>query len=119
MTIDKSAFFSLIAQPLREKVVDVDGNQFRLREMTEEVNTQYELMLQDKKGSFDFSRARRAMIALMLIDGDGNRIVDDESQLKSMPRSLAGALFDECQKLNRYEPGEVKALVKNSDEAAA
>jgi hypothetical protein len=33
-----------------------------------------------------------------------------------MPRSVAGVLFDECQQLNRYDPGEVKALVKNSDE---
>jgi hypothetical protein len=119
MTIDKESFFSLIAKPLREKVVEVDGNSFRLREMTEEQNTQYELALQDKKGGFDYTKARRTMIALMLVDDAGNRIIDDESQIKQMPRSLAGVLFDECQRLNRYEPGEVKALVKNSDEAAA
>jgi hypothetical protein len=113
--MNKDEFFASLA-PVKESVVCVDGRNYRLREMTEDAGTQYELMLQDKAGKFDFSRARRAMIALMLVDDDGNRIVDDESQLKTMPRSLAGVLFEECQKLNRYDPGEVKALVKNSDE---
>ena len=114
--MNKDEFFASLASPLKESVVCVDGRNYRLREMTEDAGTQYALMLQDKAGKFDFSRARRAMIALMLVDDDGNRIVDDESQLKAMPRSLAGVLFEECQKLNRYDPGEVKGLVKNSDE---
>lgn len=114
--MNREEFFASLAQPLREKVVCIDGRNYRLREMTEEQGTSYELMLQDKAGKFDFSRARRAMIALMLVDDDGNRIVDDESQLKALPRSIAGVLFDECQQLNRYDAGEVKALVKNFDE---
>jgi len=114
--MNKDEFFASLSAPLKESVVCVDGRNYRLREMTEEQGTQYELMIQDKAGRFDFSRARRAMIAIMLLDDSGNRIVDDESQLKAMPRSLAGVLFDECQKLNRYDPGDVKALVKNFDE---
>jgi hypothetical protein len=116
MMMNKDEFFASLSAPLKESVVCVDGRNYRLREMTEEQGTQYELMIQDKAGRFDFSRARRAMIAIMLLDDSGNRIVDDESQLKAMPRSLAGVLFDECQKLNRYDPGDVKALVKNFDE---
>lgn len=115
--MNKEEFFQSLSEPLREKVVEIAGRSYRIREMTEEQGTQYELMIQDKAGRFDFSRARRAMIALMLIDDAGNRIVDDESQLKALPRSVAGVLFGECQQLNRYDAGEVKALVKNSDEA--
>lgn len=115
-TIDAAGLASLLAEPLREKVIAIGGINFRLREMTEEQSTQYELALQDK-GKYDWARARRAMIAMMLVDDAGNRIVQDESQLKTMPRSIAGRLFDECQSLNRYEPNEVKDLIKNSDAA--
>ena len=114
--MNKDDFLASLAEPLREKVIEIAGRSYRLREMTEEQGTQYELMIQDKAGRFDFSRARRAMIAIMLLDDSGNRMVDDESQLKALPRSVAGILFDECQQLNRYDAGEVKALVKNSDE---
>jgi hypothetical protein len=116
-TMNRDEFLSMLAEPLRESTVEAAGRKFRLREMSEEDATKYELSIQSKEGKYDFSKARRSMIALMLIDDEGNRMVDDESQLKVMPRSLAGLLFDECQKLNRYEPGEVKDLVKNSDEA--
>lgn len=116
-TIDKAALASLLANPLREKVVAIGDLQFRLREMSEDESTRYELALQDKSGKYDWARARRAMIAAMLIDDAGNKLVDDESQLKAMPRSIAGKLFDECQSLNRYEPNEVKELIKNSEAA--
>lgn len=116
-TIDRAALATLLESPLREKVVTIGDLQFRLREMTEDESTRYELALQDKSGRYDWARARRAMIAAMLIDDSGNKLVDDESQLKNMPRSIAGRLFDECQSLNRYEPNEVRDLIKNSDTA--
>lgn len=116
-TIDSASLAALLTAPLREKVVAIGELKFRLREMTEEQATQYELALQDKTGKYNWARARRAMIALMLVDDNGNRVVTDENQLKSLPRSIAGKLFDECQSLNRYEANEVKDLIKNSDEA--
>jgi hypothetical protein len=116
-TIDAAGLASLLAEPLREKVVAIGDLKFRLREMTEEQSTQYELALQDKSGRYDWARARRAMIAMMLVDDAGNRVVQDESQLKTLPRSIAGRLFDECQSLNRYEPNEVRDLIKNCDAA--
>lgn len=116
-TIDAAGLQALLTAPLREKVVTVGDLQFRLREMTEEQSTKYELALQDKSGKYDWARARRAMIAMMLVDDAGNQVATDESQLKAMPRSIAGKLFDECQSLNRYEPNEVKELIKNSEAA--
>ena len=117
MTMNKDEFFSWISGPLREARHTIDGRQIRLREMSEEQRTQYELMLQDKKGKPDIAKARRAMIAMMLIDEEGNRIVDDESQLKAMPGGLAGLIYEKCLELSRYQAGEVEELIKNSETA--
>lgn len=115
--MNRDEFFALLEKPLKESRIEIDGKQYRLREMSEDDSANYELALQDKTGKYNFSRARRAMIAQMLLDDDGNRIIENEAELKPFGRSLTGALYDECQKLNSYKDGEVKALVKNSDEA--
>jgi hypothetical protein len=115
--MNRNDFLALLERPLRETVVTIDENQFRLRGMTEEEGTEYELSLQDKQGNIKYENARRALIAIMLIDDDGNRIVTHESELRRLPRSIAGVLYDECQKLNRYKPGEIKDIEKNSDGA--
>lgn len=114
-----SSLDDVLAMPLSESIIDFEGKQYRLRELNEEQAIKYELELQDKKGKFDVTKMRRTMIAYSWIDADGNRIVADSSRLKTMRRSLAGYLYEECQKLNRYEPGELEDLVKNSEEAGS
>lgn len=115
--MNRNQLLAMMDEPLREKVVTVNNCDYRIREMTEEQGTQYELELQSKDGQFDFSKSRRLLIAKMLVDDEGELIVESESELKRMPRSVAGALYEECLKLNRYDAKEVKALVKNSDGA--
>jgi len=110
-----SSLDEVLAMPMSEAVVDFEGKQYRLRELDEDQGIKYELELQDKKGKFDVTKMRRTMIAYSWIDANGNRIVDDPNKLKTMRRSLAGYLYEECQKLNRYEPGELEDLVKNSE----
>lgn len=105
----------VLSMPLNEMVVSFEGKQYRLRELNEEQAVQYELELQDKKGKFDITKIRRTMISYSWVDEAGNRIVDDSDKLKAMRRSLAGYLYESCQKLNRYEPGELEGLTKNSD----
>ncbi len=117
--IDKDSLADVLSQPVQEVVVEFEGRLFRLRELTEDQAVAYELELQDKKGKFDVKKMRRAMIAHSWIGVDGERLIDDSDKLKNMRRSLAGYLFDECQKLNRYEPGELEGLVKNSEEAGS
>lgn len=116
--MNKEELLAAFSRPLRSMDVEIEGRTYRLREMTEDDSATYEVMLQDKKGKIDVSKARRAMIAMCLVDDSGNRIIDDESELRRMPRSLASALYAKCLDLNNYEDGEVKALVKNSEEAA-
>jgi hypothetical protein len=112
-----SSLDEVLAMPLGESVIDFEGKQYRLRELNEDEAIKYELELQDKKGKFDVTKMRRTMIAYSWVDADGKRIVDDSNKLKTMRRSLAGYLYEACQKLNRYEPGELEGLVKNSEEA--
>ena len=105
----------LMHRPLREKVVYIDGVGYRLRELTEEQGTQYELSLSDKKGNRDISGARRTLIALSLIDADGNRVCNNADELKRLPRGIAGILWEECIKLSEYNESEIEQLVKNSE----
>ena len=105
----------VLGMPLGEDVVDFEGKKYRVIELNEAQAVKYELELQDKKGNFDVTKMRRTMIAYSWVDADGNRIVDDSNKLKTMRRSLAGYLYEACQKLNRYEPGELEDLVKNSE----
>jgi hypothetical protein len=116
MTISKEEFFSEIAKPLAVGTVEYNGKQYQLRQMNEDDGAKFELMLQTKSG-FDLTRYRRSMIAMMLIDSDGNLIVDDADKLKGMSRELAGKLFEKCQELDGYKPGEVEAIAKNSEPA--
>jgi hypothetical protein len=118
MAISKEDFFKKISEPPARKVVTFAGTDYLLEAMTEATGCEYELMLANN-GKWDYKKARRAMIALMLIDDAGNLIVDNESQLEQMPRALAGALYEACLELNNYEKNEVESLVKNSEPAAS
>lgn len=115
MAVSKEQFFQIIAEPLRESRVTINGNEYRLRELNEEEGTKYELALYDAKGNWIGTNTRKALIAKMLIDDEGNTIVDSPDQLSAMPRGLAGALYSECLKLNRYEDKEIKDMIKNSE----
>ena len=115
--VDRSEFLALKEIPLQTKEVVIDGRVWLIKEMTEEEGTDYELSLQRKDGSFDIKKARRELVSRMLVDESGVRIVESESELKSLSRGLIGALFDECSKLTRYEQGEIETIVKKSEGA--
>jgi len=117
--VDKESIDSVLSMPLNEQTVEFEGRKYRLLELNEEQAVKYELELQDKKGKFDVTKVRRTMIAYSWVDGEGNRLVTDPDKLKTMRRSLAGYLYEACQKLNRYDPGELEDLVKNSDATAS
>ncbi len=113
--VDRDQLDDVLAMPLQEKVVTFEGRDYRLLELSEEQSIAYELACQDKKGKFDVAKMRRALIAYSWVGADGKRLVEDPDRLKTMRRSLAGYLYDACQTLNRYDPGELEDLVKNSE----
>ena len=107
----------VLSMSMAEKLVEFEGKQYRLRELNEEQAVAYELELQDKKGKFDITKIRRTMISHSWVNSNGDRLVTDSDKLKKMRRSLVGYLYEECQKLNRYDPGELEGLAKNSEAA--
>ena len=115
MAVSKAEFFEIAARPLKETVVSIAGKEYKLRELSEDAGAEYEAAMYDAKGKFILKNARKALIAKMLIDDEGNYIVDDVAQLATMPRSLAGALYSECLKLNSFEESEIKDIIKNSE----
>lgn len=116
--MSKADLMAAFNRPLRRMDVELEGHTFHLREMSENDSATYEVMMQDKKGKIDISRARRSMLVMCIVDEHGNRVFDNESELLSIPRSMASALYAKCLELNNYDDNEVKALVKNSEAAA-
>lgn len=116
--MSKADLMAAFNRPLRRMDVEIEGHVFCLKEMTEDDSAAYEVMLQDKRGKIDVSKARRAMLVMCIVDENGNRVFDDESELRKMPRSMASALYAKCLELNNYNDDEVKALVKNCETAA-
>lgn len=114
--VSKEEFFNLLDEPLAEKVITIGGKNYRIRELTEELGIQYELEL-SKSGKFDVYRSRRAMVALCLVDGDGNRIVDDPDKLKKMKLGIINQLHDACLELSRYRKDDIEETIKNSEPA--
>lgn len=104
-----------ICLSMREQTVQYEGKSYRLIELNEDEGTLYELELHDKKNKFDIAKMRRTLIAYCWRDSEGKRIVEDSNKLKTMRRSLAGLLYQTCQKLNNYDEGELEGLVKNSE----
>lgn len=118
MTIDKQGLYALLQKPPEERTVEIFGNVFHLRAMTEADGVEYELTLQTS-GKYDVKRARRLMLAMCLVDANGNRIVEKEEDLQTLPRGIAGALYEVCLEMNNYSRSEIKQLSKNSGPAAA
>jgi hypothetical protein len=119
MTVNREQLLALLNQPLREKVVPIDGLEFKLREMNEAQGAEYELCLQTKDGDYDYARSRRELLARMLIDADGNQLVSNADELKPMARHIAGRLYEVASELNRYDSKEIDSLAKKSDAAPA
>jgi hypothetical protein len=115
MTMNSATLEDAVGLPMREQTVQYEGKSYRLLELSEDEGILYELELHDKKNKFDVTKMRRALIAYCWRDAEGKRIVDDSDKLKTMRRSLAGLLYQTCQKLNNYDDGELEGLVKNSE----
>jgi hypothetical protein len=117
MAITKEAFLAK-ANQRKYKTVPIEGEEYRLREMSESDGCQYELKLMSS-GKYDIEKSRRMMVAMMLVDDNDSLIVDDEQQLKPYGIGLINLLHDECLLLNRYQKDQIESLRKNSEPAPA
>lgn len=107
----KERFMAAAARPLKTIDVKVNGEAFVLRELSEGDAAEMEVKMQTK-GGVDFTQHRRLLVSYCLIDSDGNRVIDNPDDLKSLPRSAIGQLYDQCLTLSAYDPKEIEALAK-------
>ncbi len=114
--MNKEQFKALLAKPVSIKSVEHDGQIFHIKSMTEKEGVEYELSISDKDGNIDWSKARRCMLSVMLVDEQGNKLVDHPDELSSMPLALAEVLWSECRPFARGNNKEVDELRKKSEE---
>ena len=112
----RDAFFKLGNRPLRTATVEVCGESFTVRELSEADAAEMEVKMQ-VGGKWDFTRHRRLLVAYSLIDDDNNRIVTDADELKSFPKAIVGKIYEAALQLSEYDESEIEALAKKSSEA--
>jgi hypothetical protein len=115
-TMNKEQFKALLAKPISVKQVEYEGNVFHIKSMNEKEGVEYELAIADKEGNIDWAKARRAMLATMLVDEAGNKLVDSASEIEVMDLALAEFLWSECRPFARGKAKEVDDLRKKSEE---
>ena len=105
----------------RYQTVDISGfGTVRIQSLNEKEWAEFEMSAVASKGGIIRKRvedARRRLIALCVVDGDGNRLLSnaDVPSLENLDGSVAAHLFDVCQKHCGFEDNEIEDLVKNSD----
>lgn len=106
--------------PIPEAIPDVGGKKFRLQSLTDEEQSAYEAEIIARKGGLRKNRladAKRRLIALCLVDGQGKRIFgdDDISALKKIDGRVIELLHKEANAHVGYDDEAIEDLVKNSE----
>lgn len=113
--MNRDDFKALLSKPLSVKAVEVCGLTFHLKKLTEEEGIKRDLAVQTKEGEFHWDKFRRVTLALMLCDEQGNKLVDDESELKSLELDIADGLWTEAKDMLGIRAKEVSSEAKKSD----
>lgn len=112
----RDAFFKLGNRPLRTATVEVCGESFTVRELSEADAAEMEVKMQ-VGGKWDFTRHRRLLVSYSLIDDNNERIVKDADELKSFPKAIVGKIYEAALEVSQYDESEIEALAKKSSEA--
>lgn len=107
---------------LREEEVHVgDVGPLLVRELSGGDRDAYELSVLVKKGKdyeTNLKDVRAKLIQRSLIDPDTDKPMygpDELAELNALPASIMTALFDACQRLNRFTKDDIEDLAKNSE----
>ena len=101
-----------------------DGDTVRIRSLTERERSKYESETLNKKGELNqvkLADAKRRLIALCVVDSDGNAILsaDDVRALEEVDSAVTQSLYDAIRQHCGFDQRDVEELVKNSDAAPA
>ena len=108
----RDSFLAIAKRPLKTDEITIEGQTFRIRELSEGDAAKMEIEMQDGKGRFDYTRHRRLMVAYSLVDDDGNRLIDNPDDLIGCAKAIVSAVYERCLALSDYDPKEVESLVK-------
>ncbi len=108
--------------PRRHKEVDmpVSGARVRIQSLTERETSRYQAQTLAKTGTLKLSKledANRRLIVLCLVDGAGNRILNDSHMVKIAEWDSADAshVYRECAEHTGLNTDDIEDLVKNSE----
>ena len=119
MAISRDGF--LAKKNRRYETIKLDGDEYRIQNLTEKERASFELSLQDKKGNLSFEKSRRSLLVRVLVDDNGNRLFADgeESLLEPLDGRITAAIYDAANRHCGYDRDEIETLVKNSGAATA
>ena len=98
-----------------------EGMYVRIRSLTERESSEYQAKLVAKKGdglrTERLKDANRRLIALCLVDGDGNTYVTPamQTQMADWDAADTGFLYSECATHCGLSTSDIEDLVKNSE----
>jgi len=104
----------------REVTLPVMGAELRIRSLTEKEWSGYQAAALNAKGRVHTSRmldASRRLIALCLVDADGNQLLGPEhvSKLADWDAADTQFLYDQCAEHCGINQDDIEDLVKNSE----
>ena len=115
MMSKRDNLFRLGSRPLKTATVEVYGESFTVRELSEADAAEMEVKMQIG-GKVDFTRHRRLLVAYSLIGDDGNRIIQDPDELKSFPKAIVGKIYEAALEVSEYNESDIEALAQKSSE---
>lgn len=120
MTLTRATLGRLAKRATKD--IEIDGEKVRLQRPTPLEFSQYQMALVDKDGKAvfaNFADAILLLVARMWIDGDGERLFQDNEtkQLASIDLSFYQRLSEECQQFARVS--EAAAVLGESDSTTA
>ena len=104
-----------------ETTLPVSGVRVRLRSLTERELSAYQARVvsaqNDAQRAARLEQANRKLIALCLVDQDGNPLVPagEDRQLAELDAADTSHLYDECAKHVGINTTDIEDLVKNSE----
>lgn len=103
----------------KEVVLPVSGHRVRIQSLTEREVSEFQAAMLAKKGQGlrkdKLIDANRRLIALCLVDQDGNRFVTDRHmrQMANWDSADTSTLYGECTEHCGLDPNDVPGAVKN------
>lgn len=113
--------------PAERRYIDValgGSRKVRLQSLTEPELSAYEASILTSKGEFSPSkmmRARRKLICLTVVDGEGNRVLGDEDaiNLQNMDGAFANEIYNAAMAHCGIRETDIEDLAKNSERVGA